>query len=126
MSELEDKINNILSSPAEMEKIMGIARSLSGSLGGSPQGEGTALAAQPAPHLAGITSTLKEIDPIIFRLATRLVNEYTTGKNDTVALLNTVKPYLKEDQREIINRATEIAKLARGVLREFSGGEKAV
>jgi hypothetical protein len=133
MSELEDKLNKILSSPAEMEKIMGIARSLSGSLGAQAAGDGAAAAAgagvQPAPDLSGITSTLKDIDPKIFRLVTRLVGEYTSGKNDKTELLNVIKPYLKEDRREKIDRAAEIAKLARlakVALREFSGGEKSV
>ena len=129
MSELEDKLNKILSSPAEMEKIMGLARSLSGSLGGSAPGEGAEAAAVPAPDLSGIASSLKDIDPRIFRLATRLVTEYTSGNNDKAVLLNAIKPYLKEDRREKIDRAAEIAKLARlakVAFREFSGGEKVV
>lgn len=137
MSELEDKLNKILSSPAEMEKIMGLARSLSGSLGGTASGgdagpvsgEGAGAAAPAAPDLAGIASTLGSIDPKIFRLVTRLAGEYTSGKNDKAELLNAIKPYLKEDRRAKVDRAAEIAKLARlakVAFREFSGGEKVV
>lgn len=139
MSELEEKLNKILSSPAEMEKIMAIARSLSGSLGaqssgGNPAAGSAPAGAAPAPDVQGsdlgtIASGLKDIDPKIFRLVTRLVNEYTSGKNDKAALLNAIKPYLKEDRRQKIDRAAEIAKLARlakVALHEFSGGDKGV
>ncbi|SHH92345.1 hypothetical protein SAMN02745823_01452 [Sporobacter termitidis DSM 10068] len=129
MSELEDKLNKILSSPADMEKIMGIARSLSGSLGAQqPQGEAAAAAA-PAPDFNAIASGLKDIDPKIFKLVTRLVSEYSSAQNDKSELLKVIKPYLKEDRREKIDRAAEIAKLAklaRVAFREFSGGEKGV
>ena len=129
MSELEDKLNKILSSPAEMEKIMGLAKSLSGSLGAQPSGESAAASAGPIPDLSGIGSTLKDLDPKIFRLVTRLVGEYTAGKNDKAALLGAIKPYLKEDRREKIDKAADIAKLARLAkiaFSEFSGGEKVV
>ena len=129
MSELEDKLNKILSSPAEMEKIMGLARSFSGSLGGTPAADGTPPPVQPALDLGGITSTLKDLDPKIFRLVTRLVMEYSTAKNDKAALLNAIKPYLKEDRREKIDKAAEIAKLARlakVAMHEFAGGETVV
>jgi hypothetical protein len=129
MSELEDKLNKILSSPAEMEKIMGLAKSLSGSLGTQPSGESAAASAGPVPDLGGLASTLKDLDPKIFRLMTRLIGEYTTAKNDKAALLSAIKPYLKEDRREKIDRAAEIAKLARLAkiaFSEFSGGDKVV
>lgn len=129
MSELEDKLNKILSSPADMEKIMGIARSLSGSLGSQASSEDSAEGAKAAPDLSAITSSLKDIDPKIFRLMTRLVGEYTSGKNDKAALLNAIKPYLKEDRRAKVDKAAEIAKLAKlakVALAEFTGGEKGV
>lgn len=139
MSELEDKLNKILSSPADLEKIMGIARSLSGSIGAQAPAEGAGqgaaattaavAAGSPAFDLGSLTSTLKDIDPKIFRLVTRLVGEYSSGKNDKTELLNVIKPYLKEDRRAKIDRAAEIAKLAklaRVAFREFSGGEQGV
>jgi hypothetical protein len=139
MSELEEKLNQVLSNPAEMEKIMNIARSLSGSLGAAPQNGGkpaqqAAEAAQtssslPALDLASMSTVLKDIDPKIFRLITRLAGEYASGTNDKATLLNAMKPYLKEDRREKIDRAAELAKLAklaRVAFSEFSGGDKRV
>jgi hypothetical protein len=129
MSEFEDKLDKILSSPADMEKIMGIAKSLSGSLGSQASSEGSAEGARAAPDLSGIASSLKDIDPKIFRLVTRLVGEYSSGKNDKAALLNAIKPYLREERRVKVDKAADIAKiakLAKVALAEFTGGEKGV
>lgn len=123
MSELEEKLNKILSSPAELEKIMGIAKSLSGSLGTQPS---TADGATPTSDLSALASSFKDIDPRIFGLVTRLLSEYTSAKNDKTELLNAIKPYLKEDRRDKIDKAAEIAKitrLAKLALREFSRGD---
>ncbi len=128
MSEFENKLNKILSSPADMEKIMGIAKSLSGSLGSQSSAGGVAEGAA-APDLSAITSSLKDIDPKIIRLVTRLADEYTSGKNDKTALLNAIKPYLKEDRRAKVDKAAEyakIAKLAKLALAEFTGGDQDV
>ncbi len=128
MSEFEDKLNKVLSSPADMEKIMGIAKTLSGSLGSQSSAEGVKAGAA-APDLSAIASSLKDIDPKIMRLVTRLVDEYTSGKNDKSELLNAIKPYLKEDRRVKVDKAAEIAKiakLARVALAEFTGGDKGV
>ena len=65
----------------------------------------------------------------MLRLVTRLIGEYTSGKNDKTALLNAIKPYLKEDRRAKIDKAAEIAKiamLAKVALAEFTGGDKGV
>jgi hypothetical protein len=137
MSELEEKLNKILSNPAEMEKIMNIARSLSGSIGSQPaagdRGDTPASEASSSPSgsldLNSLATILKDVDPRIFRLVTRLASEYASGSNDKAALLNAMKPYLKEDRRAKIDRAAEIAKLAKlakVAFSEFAGGDKRV
>jgi hypothetical protein len=133
MSELEDKLNKILSSPADMEKIMGIARSLSGSMGGDAGVSDGAPSTQAVSSglgsldLSALSSTLGNLDPKVFRLMNRLVSEYGSGKNDKAELLNAIKPYLKEDRRAKVDRAVEIAKLAKlakVAFAEFTGGDK--
>ena len=130
MSEFEDKLNKILSSPEDLEKIMSIARSFSGSSGKPAEGGADASqAAQPPPDLGAISSALGNLDPKLFRLITRITSEYASEKNDKAALLNAIKPYLREDRHEKIDRAAEIAKLARlakVAFSEFSGGDKSV
>ena len=124
MSEFDDKLNKILSSPEDMEKILNIARSLGGS--SAERTGGGANAPQAAPDLGAVSSALGDLDPKIFRLLTRLASEYTSGQNDKAVLLNAMKPYLREDRHAKIDKAAEIAKLARlakVAFSELSGGE---
>jgi len=120
MSEFEDKINKILSSPEDMEKIMGMVKSLSGSLpaaGGASDGG--------APDLSSLGSVLGGLDPKVIGVVSRLLGEYSSRDNDKTALLSAVKPYLKEDRREKIDKAAEmarLAKIARIAFAEFKGG----
>lgn len=124
MSEFEDKLNKILSSPGDMEKIMGIAKSLSGSEGakpddGEPSGGG-------GLDIGSLSSMLGNLDPKIMRLIGRMAGEYSSKGGDKTALITAIKPYLKEDRREKIDKAAEIAKLAhlaRVAFSEFSGGD---
>ena len=121
MSEFEDKLNSILSSPEEMEKIMGIARSLSGSLG-SNSGDSTdsGSAAPPAADL------FSELDPKMLKLLSHLVREYKSPENDKTALITAIKPYLKPERQAALDKASGIVKLAhlaRIALGELSGGD---
>ena len=128
MSELEDKINSILSSPDEMEKIMGIARSLSGTIGASSESSGDTPPAG-ASGLNSMASALGDIDPKMFKILSRLMGEYNSDKNDKSALLNAIKPYLRQERREAVDRAANIAKMAhvaRIALSEFTGGDSGV
>ena len=126
MSEFEDKISKILSSPEDMEKIMGMARSLSGASDAQEETDGGDRSGSDA---GSIMSALGNIDPKIFRLLTRALGEYSSKSNDKTALISAIRPYLKEDRRQKIDKATEIAKLARiarVAFSEFSGGDSDV
>lgn len=119
MGELEDKINSILSSPEEMQKIMGLARSISGSVGESTKGD--------SPNAEKVASPLGDIDPKMFKVMTKILGEYSSSpKSEKGALLSAMKPYLKDDRRKAVERGIEIArlaKMARLALSEFSGGD---
>jgi hypothetical protein len=125
MGEFEDKLSKILSSPEDMEKIAGLARSLSG---GSDAHEA---AAQPEAPTGGarddnpLSGLLGGLDPMTLNIAMRLMREYSSGGSDKTALIDALRPYLREDKRAKIDRAAEIAKLARiarVAFAEFSGG----
>ncbi len=127
MSEFDDNLNKILSSPEDMEKLLNVARSLTGS-SGTPDAGGSD-ASQAAPDPGAVTSALGNLDPKLFRMLSRLAGAYTSGTNDKAALLNAIKPYLREDRHAKIDRAAEIAKLARlakVAFSEFSGGDDSV
>lgn len=123
MSEFEDKLNSILSSPQEMEKIMGLARSLSGSMG-KPSEDTERQYEQENDHT---DSPFGNIDPNMLKMMSRLMGEYSASSgNDKSALLNSLKPYLKDKRKKDIDKAIEIAKLAKIAkiaFSEFSGGE---
>jgi len=122
MSELEDKLNSILSSPQEMEKIMGIARSLSDSMGNNSNDAGTANSQE---HEA-TASPFGNIDPKMLQIMSKIMGEYSSASSDKTALLNSMKPFLKEDRRSKIDKAVEIAKMAKIAkiaFSEFSGGD---
>lgn len=116
MSEFEEKLNSILSSPDEMEKIMGIARSLSGSLGSST-----------ADSTASTASDLfSELDPKMLKLLSHLVHEYKSPENNKADLIAAIKPYLKPERQSALDKASGIVKLAhlaRIALGELSGGD---
>ncbi len=117
MSELEDKISSILSSPGEMEKIMEIARSLSGAGSGQPAG------GEPT---GGASASPEGPDPKLMALLTRLLGEYNSAGSDKTALIRAMKPYLKPERAQAVDRAAQVAKLARlarMAMEEFSGGD---
>ena len=118
MSDFQEKLNQILSSPEELEKIMGMARSLSGSPGQEPE--------HSSPDLPGLASMLGNMDPKIIGLVSRAIGEYGANRDDKAALVSAIKPYLKPDRREKLDQAADIArlvKIARLVLSELPGGD---
>ena len=124
MGELDEKLNSILSSPAEMEKLMGMAKTLSESLGINKSDEGSQKKTDAEDEKK---SSAPGLDPKIMKLAGRIMAEYSSGKNDKTALLEAMKPYLRQERRQAVDRAGEIARLthaARIALDELGGQDK--
>lgn len=127
MGELEEKLNSILSSPQEMEKIMGLARSLSGELGGeapeqSPQQHNN------TTNPADMSTLLGGIDPKMLGTISKLMGEYSRPDYGKAAILNSIKPLLKKERQEKLERGLELArmsKLTRLAMSEL-GGDKDV
>ncbi len=114
MSDIEDKIGNILNSPEKMSQILQLAKTFSASEkpqttpGGTPNAE----------------STAPDIDPKLLQTFGKLLGELSSDSGGSSALLAAVKPYLKADRREKVDRAVKLAKLAkvaRKALGEFGG-----
>ena len=123
MSDFEDKLNKILSSPEDMEKILDVARSLAGS-GAGQSGDDAKDA-----DTDGKATDNQKIDPKMIKLMTRLMGEYSSPRGDKSELISAIKPYLKEERRADLDRAAQIAKLAklaRTAFSEFSGGDSTV
>lgn len=125
MSDFEEKLNSVLSDPNAMSQIMDLAQSLN--LGGGP-GSGNAQegGGQPPPSpgnagregakgldgLAGLGSLLGQVDPKWIDRLLPLVGELAGGGNDErMQLLYALRPFLKPERQDKVERAARAAKL---------------
>ena len=134
MSELEEKLENILGNPQAMAQIMALAQSLNGSgsaAGGesgaqspsqepAPAGASSPVPAAPArpPSSAGdeggLGSLLGGLDPNMLSAAAGLLGQMGGGDDDRrVALLTALRPFVKEQRYARLDKAIQIARLSR-------------
>ena len=123
MSDFEEKLNAILSNPESMGQIMNLAQSLNLGGGGEPSGEGGPAAPQPeaSPEsassgipdgLSGLGSLLGQIDPKLIGRLLPLAGELAGGGNDErMQLLYALRPFLKPERRNKVERAAKTARL---------------
>ncbi|MBQ4381664.1 MAG: hypothetical protein II794_02870 [Oscillospiraceae bacterium] len=93
---IEEAISSVLSNPEEMEKLMAMAKTIGGSLG----------AGEPAPE-AGSGP-----DPKIMGLVGRIMGSCGTKNSDKRRLVEALKPFLKPERWQALDRAARIAGLA--------------
>ena len=127
MSEFQDKLNAILSSPEAMEQISAIASSLgSGQDPGEerkeqgeppapamPSGEGT-------PDASSLGGLLGGIDAGMLSRLMPLVQEYQSGHEEKPALLNALKPFLRRESQEKVDKAIRMTRLSRVIRASMS------
>ena len=116
MGEFEDMLSSILSSPDEMEKIMGLAKELSKS-SESPK------APEPEKKTEAIPG-LGDISPGMLGAIRKIMGELKHGDDNKAALIASMKPYLKPQRRETLDKAVKIARVARvakTAIDEFGG-----
>lgn len=124
MSDLEDNIKNLLSSPDGMSNILSLVSGLTGQKTDS-SGEGTESSDTTAPP---DLSALSSIDPKILSAAMKIFGEYSSD-DDKIKLLSALKPHLGDEKRGRIDKAALILRLSKSVraaMRSFSGGEENV
>ena len=112
MSDLEEKINTLLSDPTQMENISRLAARFMG------QGEGEDAPAQPASSLA------PGFDMDMMARMGKLLSG-AGGGSDKSALLQAMSPYLAPKRREKMEKALKfarVAKIAGSALKEYGGG----
>lgn len=125
MAEFDEKLNSILANPDAMAQIMQLAQSLSGDGQGPspPQPPATqAPPQQPAPRppapppqqgSADLLSSLAGgVDPTLLMKLMPLIQELGS-QNDSNArqLLYALRPYLKPERQEKVERALQLARL---------------
>lgn len=109
MAEFDDKLNALLSNPDAMSQIMQLANSLSGD---SDTPSAPAAPEPPAPRSSGsVLSSLSGGTELLGKLLP-LVQEMGRDSNAR-RLLYALRPYLKEERQEKIERALQLARCSR-------------
>ena len=108
MSELDEKLNALLSDPGKMAQVMQLAQHLSGNLGG-----GTANTAPPpsAPPPQPTQSSSDGIDMAAILRYLPLIQELNHPNQQSAQLLNALRPFLKPEKQDKIPRAIQLARL---------------
>ena len=101
MSELEEKLNALLSDPNSMAQVMQMAQQLSGAMGEQK-------AAPPGPDLG---AALGGLDPKLLGKLLPLAGELGTENSAALQLLQALRPFLKEEKQGKIERAARLARL---------------
>ncbi len=117
MAGFEEQLNSILSNQSAMNQIMALARSLSGDQQQPPEtlpGEETdtyvPAAEEKAPDLSGL---LSQIDPGMLRAGMDVLRQVQSTDDRNTALLNALRPFLKEDRQARLDRALQLARMTR-------------
>ena len=110
MSEFEEKLGAILSDPNAM--------SLAQNFGGTATPETHSPAdspptAEPPPDFSSLFSSFGKIDPQMLQTGLRLFSEFSNSDDQRTALLLALKPFLKEERRNKVDQAVQIARLSR-------------
>ena len=114
MAEFDDKLNSILSNPDAMSQIMQLARSLGGEPSAPPP-PGPPPPQQswsPPPPAGGdaLSSLAGGLDPGLLSRLVPLIQELG-GDSNARNLLYALRPYLRQDRQEKIERALQLARL---------------
>lgn len=101
MSDFEERLNSILSDPAQMEKITSMAKSLMG-------GEVSQNRSEPKTNKE--SGLFENFDPAMLGRLTKVMGGMNQ-KDEKQALLEAMKPYLSQKRREKLERAVKLAKM---------------
>ena len=100
MAELEDKLNALLSDPAQMAQIMQLAQQLSGNMGTAPP---------PPPQQTPLA--VGGLDMASMARFLPLLQELNSSNSQVTQLLYALRPFLKQEKQEKIQRAAKLARL---------------
>lgn len=106
MSEMEDKLNALLSDPDSMGRIMSLAQQLSGGTVPPPQSETTT--PPPPPPSNPVPSGL---DPQMIARFLPLIQEFSRDSGQSMQLLYALRPFLRESKQDKVERAIKLARI---------------
>lgn len=123
MAEFDEKLNAILGNQEAMAQIMSLARSLStDSPGENPnreeqqaqesdgeeERERDVQSAQP-----DLSAMLGQLDPALLRTGMEVIRQVQSTEDRNAALLQALRPFLREERRGRLDRAIQIARMTR-------------
>ena len=109
MAEFDEKLNSILSDPGAMAQIMQLAQSLSGpQQPSSPPPPSSQPAPPPPPQAVPFPGGM---DAGLLMKLLPLVQELGGQNSNARTLLYALRPYLREDRQQKVERALQLARL---------------
>ena len=105
VSELDEKLNALLSDPGKMAQVMQLAQQLSGSMGNAP------LSQPPSPSPAAAPPLPDGPDLAAMMRFLPILQELNHPNQQTEQLLNSLRPFLKTEKQENIPKAIRLARL---------------
>lgn len=118
MAQWEDKLGAILNNPQAMSQIMSIAQSLDGAEDAQSVPDADATPAEPVSQPA---DTGPELDPKLMEMGMRALAAYRDPNNDRAALLQALRPFVRESRYGKIDKAVQIARLSKVVRAALDG-----
>lgn len=111
MSELENKLNTLLADPEAMAQVMNLAQSLQSQLGGDA-GAAPPPTETSAPPSAPLGDLLGGIDPALLTRLLPVVQQLNRRESsEAAALLYALRPFLRAERQEKVERAVQLARL---------------
>ena len=127
MAGFEEQLNNILGNQEAMNQIMALARSLSGDQPEAPALEEPQDTYQaPEAPLPDLSELLGQVDPSMIQTGMEVLRQIQGTEDRSAALLNALRPFLREERQARLDRALQIArmtKLVRAALGALGGKE---
>lgn len=116
MSEFDEKLNALLSDPGSMAQVIQLAQQLSGTFGGESQPSAPSSpppppSKPPSPAATADGSLFGGLDPKLISRFMPLLQEYGRTNSNTTQLLYALRPFLKPEKQDKIERAAKLARL---------------
>lgn len=113
VSDFEETLNTLLSNPDSMAQIMKMAQSFNGGSQSNSSPPPPPSHQQPASNTSegGVASLLSGLDPKLIARFLPLLQEMNQSDGRARQLLLALRPYLKPERQEKVERALQIAKV---------------
>lgn len=105
MGDFEEKLESILNNPQAMTQIMTLAQSL-----GASQSQSESPPAESPPPSQ---DSAFQLDPRLLSGIATLLGQYNSNDDQRVALLQALKPFVKEQRYAKLDKAIQITRLSR-------------